>query len=510
MRRNGPRILLIGGTYRALCVLERLLERGERVVAFIGVEGGSERDFCPEILELCDRAGVPARSGHKLGEEVVRWLDDRIRPELAIALGSHAEIPLTVGGNCRLGLVELVDSFGAGAKPAIALRQRGQELMRREPEIAPEASEAGDSYLCMLEELCACLEEFLDRHAPPRPEHAFEVPFEAGSAPGDELAALVARPDAGPATLELERRAAEYLGAERVIALRTPKDAFGALLRALGLAKGDEVVVPGVVSASAVAALRAAELRPVFADVHPERLTLSPSAAAAAIGARTRALLVAHPLGQPAELDVLYALAEERGLEVIEDGCESFGARFADSRIGRAPCASVFRLPLGCRAPGFETALLALPEALAKDLEPALAAERAGEGLAVAALAALERWEDRLAARRRIASAYSAEFSRYDAFRVPPTPDHALSAYSGYLLRLTRFARAAADDLAKLLAEAGIEARRLRLPLAERDLASLPAAEHARATGVLLPIDESLTDSQRDRVMDEIFGYAIG
>jgi dTDP-4-amino-4,6-dideoxygalactose transaminase len=390
------------------------------------------------------------------------------------------------------------------------LRQRGQELLRREPDFAPGVTEAGDAYLSVLEELSACLEDFLDRHAPHRPEPGFEVPFEANSPLGEELAALVTRPEAGSATHELERRAAAYLGAERVFALRTPKAAFAALAGALGLAKGDEVVVPGVVSAGAVAALRAAELRLVFADVHPERLTLAPSAAAAAITPRTRALLVAHPLGQPAELDQLYTLAEERGLEVIEDGCESFGARFGDSRIGRAPCASVFRLPLGARAPGFETAFLSLPESLAKDLEPQLAPERAGDGLAVSALAALERWDDRVAARRRIAGSYSAEFSRYDAFRVPPTPENALSTYSGYLLRLTRFARAAADDLAKLLAEAGVEARRLRLPLAERDLAGLPAAEHARATGILLPVDESLTDSQRDRVMDEIFGFAIG
>jgi len=153
---------------------------------------------------------------------------------------------------------------------------------------------------------------------------------------------------------------------------------------------------------------------------------------------------------------------------------------------------------------------VALPAALADDVERLAAGERAGDGLARLALASLERWEDRLAARRRVASAYSAELSRYDAFRVPPTPENAISAYSGYLLRLTRFARAAADDLAKLLAESGIETRRLRLPLSDRELASLPAAEHARATGVLLPVDESLTDSQRDRVMDEIFSYAIG
>jgi dTDP-4-amino-4,6-dideoxygalactose transaminase len=147
---------------------------------------------------------------------------------------------------------------------------------------------------------------------------------------------------------------------------------------------------------------------------------------------------------------------------------------------------------------------------MASLLAPRLAEQRIGDGLASLARRALAHWEDRIAARRRLASAYSAEFSRYDAFRVPPTPEQALPTYSDYLLRLTRFARTAADDLAKLLAESGIETRRLRLPLTERELASLPAAEHARATGILLPVDESLTDSQRDRVLDEVFGFAIG
>ena len=76
MRRNGPRILLIGGTYRALCVLEQPLERGEHVAAFLGQEREGERDFCSELLEVCDRASIPARSGRKLGEETVRWLDE--------------------------------------------------------------------------------------------------------------------------------------------------------------------------------------------------------------------------------------------------------------------------------------------------------------------------------------------------------------------------------------------------------------------------------------------------
>ena len=110
MSRKGPRILLVGGTYRALCVLERLQERGEQIVAFLGQEQEGERDFCSEILEVCDRSSIPARSGRKLGEEMVRWLEDRIRPELAIAVGLSEELPLAIGGNSRLGLLEIVDS----------------------------------------------------------------------------------------------------------------------------------------------------------------------------------------------------------------------------------------------------------------------------------------------------------------------------------------------------------------------------------------------------------------
>ncbi len=510
MSSNGPRILLIGSTYRAVCVLERLLERGDRVVAFIGVENGSERDFCPEVLEICDRAGIPARNGQKLGEEIVRWLEDRIRPDLAIALGASGSVPVSIAGNCRLGLVEVLDRFSSPGCPGIVLRQRGQDVFQRDiAGIAPGADDA-DAYQCMVDSIGECLESFLDELVPAREEAPGIVRFESPRADGDRLAHLVASPDPGPETESLEREVAAYLGADRVLALRSPGEAFVALAGEIGLRPDDEVVVPGVVSAVALEALRAAGLRPVFADVHPERLTLSAAAAAAAIGSRTRAILVAHPLGQSAELDALYGLAEERGLELFEDGGESLGARFDGSRLGRSPCVCIFRLPLGAHAPGYQACLVALPAQLAEALAPRLSEQRIGDGLAGAARRAFVHWDDRISARRRLASAYSAEFSRYDAFRVPPTPEHALSTYSDYLLRLTRFARTAADDLAKLLAESGIETRRLRLPLTDRELAALPAAEHARATGLLLPIDEGLTDSQRDRVLDEIFGFAIG
>ena len=82
--------------------------------------------------------------------------------------------------------------------------------------------------------------------------------------------------------------------------------------------------------------------------------------------------------------------------------------------------------------------------------------------------------------------------------------------YAGYLFRLTRFARTSADDLHKLLLDGGIETRRLRLPVAERELAVLPATDGAIATGLLLPIEFDLEDIQQEHLLDAIFGYAIG
>ncbi|MGH2900152.1 MAG: DegT/DnrJ/EryC1/StrS family aminotransferase, partial [Solirubrobacteraceae bacterium] len=347
----------------------------------------------PEILELCDRAGVPARSGHKLGEEIVRWLEDRIRPDLAISIGGTADVPLSIGGNCRLGLVEIFDAYSSPNCPGIVVRQRGQEVLRRELAPVGAGDDAGDAYLCMLESLCDCIETFLDQLASPRAESGWSVPCESVRADGDRLGRLVASPDPGSETDLLEREAAAYLGADRVLALRSPGEAFLALAAELGFSGDDEVIVPGVVSSAALHALRAAGVRTVFADVHPERLTLSAASAAAAITPRTRALLLAHPLGQPAELDVLYGLAEERGLEVIEDGCESLGARYDESRLGRSPCACVFRLPLGAHAPGFQACLVALPDALASALAPRLAEQRVGDGLAALARRALAHWE---------------------------------------------------------------------------------------------------------------------
>jgi len=509
MSRIGPRILLIGGTYRALCALERLLERGYRVAAFIGVEGGGERDFCPEILEICDRNSIPARSGHKLGEEIVRWLEDRIRPELSIAIGVRAEVPVAVGGNCRLGLIEATDLLLNGDCPGVALRQRGKLVCSIDLPGVREELDASDAYMRVVDTLVDALDDCLAQIVPAPSSTEQGIRF-APDAPDADRDWLARESGPGRSTDALERALGAYVGAERVLALRSTQEAFALLASTLGLRDGAEVICAGIGSPQAALGLASAGARISFADVHPDRLTVHPERVSEALSPTSRALLISHVLGQPAELDLLYGIAQRRRLEVIEDGGPSLGARFGDSRLGRSPCTCVFRLPLGPESAALEAALVTLPPALATRVEPLAKDLRLGERAAALALRELEGLEARISARRERARSYSAEFSRYDAFRIPATPRDALSTHSGYLLRLTRFARTTADDLYKLLAECGIETRRLELPLRDRDLAGLPSAEGARASGLLLPVDAHVTAEDQERVLDAIFGYAIG
>ena len=511
MTPNGPRILLLGGTYRALCVLERLLERGERVVAFIGQEGGGERDFCPEILEICDRASVPARSGRKLGEEMVRWLEDRIRPELAIAVGVSTEIPLAIGGNSRLGLLEVIDRHQSSSCPGVVLRQRGQDIITRSVPDPRCVDVEGDAYLELIEVTLTALDEYLDRlGAPGRDrdrDRRGEIPFERDALDRRCLERATAAPDPGEETERLEAEVAAYVGAERAVALCDASDGFAALAAALGIGEGDEVICPGVVSRAALDGLVRAGAEVTLADVEPGRFTLDPTAAEEAISDRTRALVVCHPFGQPARLHELYALAERRGLEVIEDGASALGARFAGSRLGRSPCAAAFRLALG---PGAHVSLLTLPASLAERVRGSASALRVGDGLAAELRRRLARWEERLSARRESAGHYSSELVRYDAFEVPPTPEGAWPAYAQYALQLTRYSRTCADDLHKLLSELGIETRRITLPVCDRELIRLPRSDRIRLGGLLLPVEWGITSLERERVLDAIFDYAIG
>ncbi len=134
----------------------------------------------------------------------------------------------------------------------------------------------------------------------------------------------------GPALEEFERMFAARLGVAHASAVSSGTAALHLALRAVGVREGDEVITSPfsfVASANAVIYQRA---RPVFADIDPVTLNLSPEAAEACVTERTSALLPVHIFGAPAELSAFERIAQRHCLAIVEDACEALGAIHGD------------------------------------------------------------------------------------------------------------------------------------------------------------------------------------
>ena len=138
----------------------------------------------------------------------------------------------------------------------------------------------------------------------------------------------------GPAVPAFEAAVARVCGARHAVACSNGTTALHLACLAAGLRPGDEAVVPPLTFAATANAVAYCGARPVFADVKADTLTLDPKAFAAALTARTKAVLPVHFAGLPADMAEIGALARKRGLTVIEDAAHALGATYRGRPVG--------------------------------------------------------------------------------------------------------------------------------------------------------------------------------
>jgi dTDP-4-amino-4,6-dideoxygalactose transaminase len=138
----------------------------------------------------------------------------------------------------------------------------------------------------------------------------------------------------GPQVDAFESALSRYLGGRTVRAFTSATGALEVALQVCGIGPGDEVIVPAITFAATANVVVRVGARPVFVDVGLETRNIDVSAVEAAITPRTRAVMPVHFAGLPADLDALYALAERRGLRVVEDAAHAIGASHRGRRIG--------------------------------------------------------------------------------------------------------------------------------------------------------------------------------
>jgi dTDP-4-amino-4,6-dideoxygalactose transaminase len=146
----------------------------------------------------------------------------------------------------------------------------------------------------------------------------------------------------GPEVDAFEQRFAGACGAAHAIGVGTGTDAIAVILRGLGIGPGDEVITTPLSAAYTALACMMVGARPVFADIDPHRLTISPAAIADAITPRTAAILPVHLYGQPAEMRAIMAVAEARGLAVVEDCCQAHLATCDGRPVGSFGVAAAY------------------------------------------------------------------------------------------------------------------------------------------------------------------------
>jgi dTDP-4-amino-4,6-dideoxygalactose transaminase len=149
----------------------------------------------------------------------------------------------------------------------------------------------------------------------------------------------------GDEVSRFEAEFAKYVGTSHAVAVANGTDAIHVALRSAGVGAGDEVIAPSHTAVATIAGIELSGAAPVFADVDPRYFTLDPNAVERALSDRTRAIVAVHLYGQAAELDALGAIAERRGLTLIEDCAQAHGARWHERRlgsIGRLGCFSFY------------------------------------------------------------------------------------------------------------------------------------------------------------------------
>jgi dTDP-4-amino-4,6-dideoxygalactose transaminase len=138
----------------------------------------------------------------------------------------------------------------------------------------------------------------------------------------------------GPCVARFERVVADYCGTAEAVAVSSGTAALHLSLLVLGVGPGDEVICPSMSFIATANAIRHAGAVAVFADVDRRTVNLDPAAVEAAITPRTKAILVVHQIGLPAELDRFLALGEKHGVKIFEDAACALGSRWRNRPIG--------------------------------------------------------------------------------------------------------------------------------------------------------------------------------
>ncbi len=352
---------------------------------------------------------------------------------------------------------------------------------------------------------------------------------------GDEEIALVTETirsgwiTQGPRVLEFEKAFAARVGAKHAVAVANCTVALHASLLASGVGAGDEVIVTPHSFIATSNSIIHCGAKPVFVDIEPRTLNMDPSKVAAAVTARTRAIMAVHQIGRPCDLAAIARIAAEKRLVLIEDAACATGSSYQGRPIGdnthsQLVCFSFH--PRKVVSTGDGGMITSGDDGLARHLRllrqqgmsvndlhrhqsKTVVAEsypivgynyRLTDVQAAIGLAQLRRLDGIVARRRAIAASYDAALAGTPGVELFAEPEGCAWNCQTYLIRLTGATAGARDAFMQRLLEEGIASRRGIMSIhrepsyVERfGRQSFPVSEGASDQCVCLPLYTQMT-----------------
>lgn len=322
---------------------------------------------------------------------------------------------------------------------------------------------------------------------------------------------------------EFERQFAQYCGVAHCVGVGNGLDALHLILRAYGIGEGDEVIVPSNTYIATWLAVSYAGATPVPVEPDPRTFNIDPARVAAALSARTKAILPVHLYGQPADMDPIMDIARRYGLKVVEDNAQAQGARYKGRRTGSLGDAAgnSFYPGKNLGAYGDAGAVTTNDADLAdririlrnygskkkyfndcKGYNSRLDEMQAA--LLKVKLGRLDEWNER---RQSVARRYLSELAKSPALELPFVPEWAQPAWHLFVVRHRK-----RDNLQSNLSASGIGTL-IHYPVpphlsgayadAKWSRGAFPIAEELAATVLSLPIGPHLTPPQAGHVVAE-------
>ncbi len=339
----------------------------------------------------------------------------------------------------------------------------------------------------------------------------------------------------GPRLEDFEKRLASYAGVKHAVAVNSGTSALHLIVKALGIEDGDEVITTPfsfIASSNCILFERA---RPVFVDIEPLSLNIDPRLVEKDIGPNTRAILAVDVFGHPAQWDRLTALAKEYNLSLIEDAAEALGSEFRGQKCGSFGNASVFAFyPNKQITTGEGGAVLTCDDTIDELCRSMRNQGRSngnsnGDGWlqhsrlgfnyrlseinCALGIAQLERVEEILSARQRVAGLYNERLEGLTSLRVPAIAPGVRMSYFVYVVHLSDdYAREDRDQIIRKLRVRGVNCSDYFTPIHLQPVyralgyreGDFPVTEAISARTIALPFYNGLREEEIDYVVSHL------